>query len=240
MENLSRRLEKTIKSSNIPKQKKKEENWSILFIGDYGKTFVIKQFKMFVVLSLFLFISSILTSGLFIYLYKAEANKYTDIKNGIKNLEKKMDTLKEEKEILLTQLVIAEDKNNPDQQNLLPINKLIIIDDLKIFTDTTSETLNLKFKIKNISQALEPVSGYLFVIIKKDKKDKNTWATIPDTKLVNNKPASYNKGRKFIINCLKEAEFITNIKELPKNFKEVSIFAYGKKGRLIFAKNFSI
>ncbi|MBW1650369.1 MAG: hypothetical protein JRJ44_06790 [Deltaproteobacteria bacterium] len=233
-------MEKTLKSPKIPKQKKKEKHWSILFIGNYGKTFVIKRFKTLVILSLFLFISSILLSGLFIFLYKAESNKYNIIKTNIKTSEKNFDLLKEEKEILLTRLVLAEEKNNPKEQNLLPINRFVIVNNLKISTDKTSKNLNIKFKIKNISQNLDLVSGYMFIIMKREKEDNTTWTTIPGCKLVDNKPASYKEGKKFIINCRKEAEFTTNIKEPPKNFKEISIFAYNIEGKLIFAKNFSI
>ncbi len=240
MENLSRRMEKTLKSSKIPKQKKEEEHWSILFIGNHGKTFVIKRFKTLIVLSLFLFISSLLLFGLFAFLYKAELNKDNIVKSDINTLEKKVDLLKEEKEILLTQLVLAEEKNNPKEQNLLPINKFVIINDLKIFTDKTSDNLNIKFKIKNISQNLDPVSGYMFIIMKREKDNSDTWTTIPDCKLAGDKPASYKEGRKFIINCLKDAEFTTEIKEPPENFKKISIFAYNTGGKLIFAKNFSI
>jgi hypothetical protein len=240
MENLSRKMEKTLKNVNIPKQKEKEEYWSILFIGEHGKTFVIKRFKMLAVISLFLFICSLLLSGLFIFLYKAESNKYNIIKANINTLEKKIDLLKEEKEILLTQLVIAEEKNNSKEQKPLPINRFVTINNLKIFTDKTSKNLNIKFKIKNISQKPDPISGYIFITMKRKKDDNNTWTTIPDCKLSDNKPAYYKKGRKFIIDCIKEAKFTTNIKEPPKNFKEVSIFAYNIDGKLIFAKNFSI
>jgi hypothetical protein len=233
-------MEKTLKHSKIPKQKKEEEKWSILFIGNHGKTFVIKRFKMLIVLSLFLFVSSILLFGFFAFLYKAELNKYNIVKADINILESKVDLLKEEKEILLTQLVLAEEKNNPKEQNLLPINRLVIINDLKIFTDKTSENLNIKFKIKNISQSLNFVSGYIFIIMKRQNNNNGSWTVIPDCNLTGDKPSSYKKGRKFIINCVKDAEFTTDIKESPKNFKEISIFAYNTGGKLIFAKNFSI
>jgi len=92
------------------KRSKQDRRWTLLFIGNHGRTITLKRFKGIVILSFVVLVVAIGTSaGLFIWNQKIIMDNH-DLKADLKKLDDRIDTLRHDKDILMTRLVLAESR----------------------------------------------------------------------------------------------------------------------------------
>jgi hypothetical protein len=105
------------KNSNQPgrppkagKRSKQDRRWTLLFIGNHGRTITLKRFKEIVIISMIVLALSIAASaGLFVWNQKIIMDKH-DLKDDLKNLNERLDALRHDNDILMTRLVLAESR----------------------------------------------------------------------------------------------------------------------------------
>ena len=114
-----------------------DQRWTLLFIGNHGRTITLKRFKGIVIVSMMVLAVSIAASaGLFVWNQKIIMDNH-DLEDELKNLNKRIDALRHDNDILMTRLVLAESRvqeslgtktetpaveNNPDpEQAATPI-----------------------------------------------------------------------------------------------------------------------
>jgi len=103
----SNQTDRPIKTGNGPKP---DRRWTILFIGNHGKTITLKRFKGMVLLAFLVLVVSIgISAGLFIWNQKIIMEKH-DLQVDLKKLNNQIDTLRHDKDILMTRLVLAESR----------------------------------------------------------------------------------------------------------------------------------
>ncbi len=91
-------------------QADRHRRWTLLFIGNHGKTITLKRFKGMVLLALLVLVVSIgISAGLFIWNQKIIMEK-RDLQVDLKKLNNQIDTLRHDKDILMTRLVLAESR----------------------------------------------------------------------------------------------------------------------------------
>ena len=100
---------------NSPRTKKSkrpggDRRWTLLFIGDHGNVVTLKRFKAIVLASGFLFLAAIGAAAVLFYMNKGVVKENQGYRNRIENFQKKIETLRHEKEILMARLVLAESK----------------------------------------------------------------------------------------------------------------------------------
>jgi hypothetical protein len=114
---------------NLDKQKKSkhpgsDRRWTLLFIGDHGNVITVKRFKTIVFATLFVFLIAIGAVAALVYLNKGTLQHNQELQKRIENSQKKIETLRHEKEILMARLVlseskakknVAQDKQGPDE-----------------------------------------------------------------------------------------------------------------------------
>jgi hypothetical protein len=92
------------------KRSKQDRRWTLLFIGNHGRTVTLKRFKGIVILSIFvLTVAVAVTAGLFIWNQKIIMDN-RGLKDELKILNERLDALRHDKDILLTRLVVAESR----------------------------------------------------------------------------------------------------------------------------------
>ena len=92
------------------KRSKQDRRWTLLFIGNHGRTITLKRFKGIVMLSMIVLALSIAVSaGLFVWNQKIIIDN-RDLKDDLKNLNERIDALRHDKDILMTRLVLAESR----------------------------------------------------------------------------------------------------------------------------------
>ena len=95
-----------------------DRRWTLLFIGDHGNVITLKRFKAIVLATGFLFMVAIGAVAVLLFMHKRALDENQGFRSRLGNFQKKIETLRHEKEILMARLVLAESKakeNSPKQ-----------------------------------------------------------------------------------------------------------------------------
>jgi len=107
---LKKNSNQTAQPRRAGKRSKQDRRWTLLFIGNHGRTVTLKRFKGIVILSIFvLTVAVAVTAGLFIWNQKIIMDNH-GLKDELKILNERLDALRHDKDILLTRLVVAESR----------------------------------------------------------------------------------------------------------------------------------
>ena len=102
-------LESGIQSGK-PKRTKPDRRWTLLFIGDHGRVITLKRFKGIVFFAALVFVLSIAAIVL-LYGHNVSINsKNEKLESSLELYQKRIQTLRHEKEILMARLVLAESR----------------------------------------------------------------------------------------------------------------------------------
>jgi len=92
------------------KRSKQDRRWTLLFIGNHGRTITLKRFKGIVILFFVVLAVAIgASAGLFIWNQKIIMDNH-DLKEDLRIFDERLDTLRHDKDILMTRLVLAESR----------------------------------------------------------------------------------------------------------------------------------
>lgn len=277
MEDLSRNLEKVVKAHTPPKPSKRAGSWSVLLLEDHGQMVLLGKLKRLVIpLALVLIIATVSFAWLLI-VFKSTREDNRNLSNALDISRQKIISLRDEKDMLMVRLVVAESKiknsaadiltdkspsveagansGDVDKRGSLPhekkveektafiqpekLQKTAIKDFIVLFEPDTS-ALKVQFKIIKTSQSSQPLSGYVFAILKQNKANQNSWLIFPSVPLVSGKPAMFKKGQYFSILRFKTIKFRLQNETNPKRFKNATVFVFAKTGKLLLEKNFPI
>lgn len=101
-------------------------------------------------------------------------------------------------------------------------------------------SLRIKFTLSKIDQNPENVSGRAFVVLKQEEDDKDQWLVLPSVPLISGKPSRIKSGKYFSIARFKSMHFEKNYLDVPKLFKNMTVYIFGKTGALMLKKEFPI
>lgn len=118
MENILRRLVKWLSAGNPLKSKKKNQRWTLFFVGDYGETISLGEFKRLAVIFLSVLLIVVVTMSCLFFLYRGKIKENKNLKNALANSQKAVVALQDEKDILMIRLVLAEKKLNTGQDKM--------------------------------------------------------------------------------------------------------------------------
>jgi hypothetical protein len=99
--------------SGKPKKTKRpgsDRRWTLLFIGDHGNVITLKRFKAIVLVTVFVFLLTIGAMAVLIFLNAGFQKENQEFKKRIADSQKRIETLRHEKEILMARLVLSETK----------------------------------------------------------------------------------------------------------------------------------
>ena len=277
MEDLSRNLEKVVKAHTPPKPSKRAGSWRVLLLEDHGQMVLLGKLKRLVIpLALVLIIATVSFAWLLI-VFKSTREDNRNLSNALDISRQKIISLRDEKDMLMVRLVVAESKiknsaadiltdkspsveagansGNVDKRGSLlhekkveektafiqpeKLQKTAIKDFIVLFEPDTS-ALKVQFKIIKTSQSSQPLSGYVFAILKQNKANQNSWLIFPSVPLVSGKPAMFKKGQYFSILRFKTIKFRLQNETNPKRFKNATVFVFAKTGKLLLEKSFPI
>ncbi len=113
MENLPGNLGKHVNSpSKESHPVKRAKRWTILLVDDHGKVISFSRFKEAVIISSSMLFVATIAAVIFLLLYKNVLNDNTKLQDILSTSQKKVSTLRNEKDILMARLVISESKVN--------------------------------------------------------------------------------------------------------------------------------
>jgi hypothetical protein len=147
----------------------------------------------------------------------ASANKKTDIKISVAETSAKPDKTKKIQAVDVKDVTV--------RHELLEIG---------------GSSLRIKFTLNKVDQSPETVSGRAFVVLKHDEDDKDRWLVLPSVPLISGKPSRIKRGKYFSIARFKSMHFEKNYLDVPKLFKNMTVFIFNNTGALMLKKEFPI
>lgn len=150
MEYLKKNSNQAGRSVKAEKRSNQDRRWTLMFIGNHGRTITLKRFKSVVILIFTVLVVSIgISAGLFVWNQKIIMDNH-DLKDDLKNLNERIDNLRYDKDILMTRLVLAESRvqeNLSGQTEKSAANKLSNQEPIRSDNDAKTNPLAAK-KIK--------------------------------------------------------------------------------------------
>jgi len=110
MENIQRKLEKDVTRLTSSKPLKRKRRWTLLLVGNDGKTIAVRMFKTLVVFFLIVMFSAIAAALSFHYLYKNTKEENRWLESKIKANQRHMRFLSHGKDVLMARLMVTESK----------------------------------------------------------------------------------------------------------------------------------
>ena len=108
---------------------------------------------------------------------------------------------------------------------------MVEIDGLKLNRPPGSGTVNLEFKVRNVSPKPQRLEGRVLAILKGDTLSPSQWIPIPNVKLVDGRPATV-KGHRFAINNWRTMRMRTSYNGPIEQFNLVEIYVYSMDGEI--------
>jgi len=115
MENLPLNLAKEVSTQPLPKPKKRIRRWSLMFVGDHGEIISVERFKLMAISLVFVIIIVVASAACLYFFSKSNIKENKNLKNALASLQQKVEALRDEKDILMVRLVLAESKLEPKQ-----------------------------------------------------------------------------------------------------------------------------
>jgi hypothetical protein len=243
-----------------------DRRWTVLFIGDRGKTTTIYRFKeaVFAVIGLFLLSAAI--SGWFYHLYTKERSENIRLEEKADNLKQAMASLRDEKDILTARLVVAEsrveevfsekgkgsgenatkpasDKKQaaeaPRRDRSPQMPPSVTAQKFIVYHEPDVNLLRVEYRIVNTGSKEQPVSGRTVVILKDGSEEQKNWLILPAVRLASGRPVG-DRGRSFSIYNYRTMRFRVNDEVGPDRYKTATIYVFTTDGSLMFEKEFSV
>jgi len=120
MDNFSEISKNGGRSVKTAKRSKPDKRWTVLFIGNHGKTITLKRFKGMVLLTcLVLCISIAITAGL-LYISLNIRQEKNQLELDLQDLKAQVKVIRYEKDVLMTKLVLAESRTKAGPAKIPP------------------------------------------------------------------------------------------------------------------------
>jgi hypothetical protein len=245
---------------------KRDRRWTLLFIGDRGKTITFSSFKGVVLITICALLVSAVVAGGFYYLYRMEKRKNANLQNDMDNLRQVVTSLRNEKDILMARLVVAEsrveeklaqeEEPQPEQKPVkfsridrqaalastdrqTEADSRVAVEDFIVFHEPDINTLRVQYKVVNTGSKEQPVSGKTIVVLKNTDAEQNKWLPLPSVPLVAGKPSG-QWGRSFSIYNFRTMRFKVNDQPGPDQFNTATVFVFSLTGDLLLEKDFAV
>jgi hypothetical protein len=171
-----------------------------------------------------------------------EGNKTTDPAAQVKHVQKPIETV-ESINTKVTKIPVKkvpyEKKADKPVLNLKTELARISVDNLLVCYDPYTGRMHVEFKVINIGEKKQPVSGYAYAILKDGKEEKDGWLIFPETRLSDGMPVQ-NRGMRFRIYNFRTMKFSVK-QDNPDKYTYATIFVYQQDtGKLMLERDFEI
>ena len=118
MDNFNDSTKNTGRFSSSPKRPKADSRWTLLFIGNRGRTITLKHFKGMVMLTLIVLGVSIAIAVGLVFLSLNIRQEKAQLEARVNELKDQIKALRYEKDVLMTRLVLAEARPDENPANI--------------------------------------------------------------------------------------------------------------------------
>lgn len=126
------------------------------------------------------------------------------------------------------------------QGNTSEMPASVSVENLKIVYETSTQTIRAQFKLSNIDDNSDPISGYTAVVLKNDDQGPDSWITMPRLQLKSGKPDGRKKGQYFSIYRFKTVRFKVSSRANPEKYRSATVFVFDSNKELLYEKSFPV
>lgn len=253
-----RKLEKAVSfTSSLIKSEKKYH--TVILLGDDGRIRHIRILKGIIVGLLLVQIIILCSGAYFFFSGMRFINDKRDMENALIVSQNNYLTLRDEKDMLMARLVLAESLASKDtggagvskpaetSANAYDIktprthvsNGKVVVDKIDFWHEPAGNRLKIEFEIKSGRKSRQ-ISGYSFVLLKGNETDETGWMPVPAVSIASKRPAIVEKGLYFSTSKLAKVKMTAEIKPLSVPFKLATLLVYSASGELILEKDFPL
>ena len=260
------KIKNPLSRSMASKYAKREKRWTLLFIGNHGRTITFYRTKETLFIAAFVFLLLCTGIGTLAYLHKKAVHRNVLVEEKIDNLKKVLTDLRNENEVLLARLVVAESRAEENIQKMatdtdtlsenakaarkgadkkpLPLKTAqnkdrVAINDFVIYHEPDMNTLQVQYKVVNSGPRNESVAGRTVVVLKTNSANPSNWLVLPKVPLKKGRPTG-NYGKSFSIFKFRTMKFKANDHTEPHQFNTGIVYVFSKKGELMLEKDFPV
>jgi len=124
-----------------------------------------------------------------------------------------------------------------DQDPTLPP---VAVDDFFALVESDTNTLHIRYKIRNVDPYSTPIAGRTFLVLKANEADPNTWMILPEVQLEAGRPVRIKNGKSFSISRFKTIRFKAAYQDGPAPFSAATILVYDTDEQLIWDVTYPI
>jgi len=231
---------------------KKSKSWTILVIGDQqqlGSYEVKKSALRVAVISIIGVI--LIIAGYLWFQNSAHLRLQDDLRKKLEAGKQSIETVKLENDAMAEKLKELENalatafKEATVEKGEAPVTSTddfnrMSVENFEINRDKSSNSLRFKFLLRNTISYNNPISGYVFIVLKPQYLDVSTWHCYPNTVLADGKPQNINSGESFTVARFKTIRGMFTTPPKPEEQYFISIWVFSNSGELMMIKDFYI
>ena len=245
---------------------KSDRRWTVLLIGERGKTVTFEHFKSAIITTVVLLLCISALAAWYWNLHRKAVLENRRLSNRIENLEQANESLRDERDLIMARLVRSEsrvadtlakarpadppkpEKTEADQpkpkeslkQSPKPEAPLsVTATDLIVFFEPDRNAFRVQYKVVNTGSKAQPVSGLTVIVLKDDPVDMKNWLALPSVPMESGRPAG-DRGRAFTIYNFRTMRFSFTKKIEADSFTTATIYIFTSTGSPVFEKDFQV
>lgn len=120
MENIQRDLEKEIAALHVSKLVRKNTDWTLLLVGSHGRVVTLQWFRWMLAAGALILVLAVILIGVLFYLYLHGRHVNAGLKQNLNGIYEQMASIRNDKEILMTRLMLVEAERDRLQGRVTP------------------------------------------------------------------------------------------------------------------------
>ena len=126
---------------------------------------------------------------------------------------------------------------NSDTSEVMPgeYSKDIQIGNLE--TETSGDSLYLRFQLVNNSLEQKLYSGYLLIVVEHSSGDLSKFGTFPEFNMAPGRPLNYRLGDTYAIRKFKTIEAGVGLLDSPSNYNKIKFLVFDSQGEVLLYDN---
>lgn len=122
---------------------------------------------------------------------------------------------------------------NSDTSEVAPgeYSKDIQIENLE--TETSGDSLYLRFQLVNKSQEEKLYSGYVLIVVEHSSGDLSKFSTFPEFEMAPGRPLTYRLGDTYAIRKFKTIDVGIGLSDKPSNYNKIKFLVFDNEGEVL-------
>jgi hypothetical protein len=261
-------MKNTIKQSKSSPYKGStaDRRWTLLFMGNRGRTITFRHFKGAVMTVAAIMVLLTGLCGWFVLRHRDAKIETQQLEKKIENLNGAVASLRNEKDILTARLVVAESrveetlakvKEEPPAPSPAPkpavrpeavrapsapgpeLPQSADAQNFIVYFEPEVNTLGVEYRIVNTGSKAQPLTGRTVVILKDESEDPANWLILPAVPIIGGQPTG-DGGKSFSIYNFRTMRFKVNDQSGPEQYKTATVYVFAASGTLLLEKDFTV